>query len=62
MPSLPPILPLPYEHVNTRYEINPPYQKVKQTLACMHALDTYIWLIEQTAGGTDPLDPGCVGP
>jgi hypothetical protein len=63
VPQLPPILPLPYEHVNTKYELNPPYGKVKQTLVCMHHLATYIWLMEQLAGsGTDPLPAECVGP
>jgi hypothetical protein len=63
VPQLPPILPLPYEHVNTRYELNPPFGKVKSSLLCMHHLTTYIWLMEQQPGatGTDPLNPECVG-
>jgi hypothetical protein len=63
VPQLPPILPIPYEHVNTKYELNPPRGKIKQTIACMHHLTTYIWLMEQMAGsGVDPLDADCVGP
>ncbi len=63
VPQLPSILPLPYEHVNTKYELNPPAGKIKQNLACMHHLATYIWLLEQLGGtGTDPLPAECVGP
>lgn len=62
VPQLPPILPLPYEHVNTKFELVPPAGKVKQNLLCMHHLTTYVWLMEQLAGGTDPLDADCVGP
>jgi triacylglycerol lipase len=63
VPQLPPIVPLPYEHVNTKYELNPPFGKIQQTLLCMHHLATYIWLMEQLAGsGTDPLPPECVVP
>jgi hypothetical protein len=61
VPQLPPILPLPYEHVNTKYELNPPYRKIQQNVGCMHHLATYIWLMEQLAGqGTDPIPAGCV--
>jgi hypothetical protein len=63
VPQLPPILPLPYEHVNTKYEMNPPFGKIKQNILCMHHMTTYLWLLEQQAGaGTDPLNPECVGP
>lgn len=63
VPQLPPFLPLPYEHVNTKYELNPPLGKVKQTIPCMHHLATYIWLMEQLAGtGADPLPVECAGP
>jgi hypothetical protein len=63
VPQLPPILPLPYEHVNTKYELNPPYGKIQPNLLCMHDLTTYIWLMEQQPGatGTDALKPACVG-
>jgi hypothetical protein len=62
VPQLPPILPLPYEHVNTRYELSPPFGKIKLDLVCMHHLTTYIWLMEQQPGatGTDSLTPECV--
>jgi hypothetical protein len=63
VPQVPPILPLPYEHVNTKYELNPPFGRIKQTLICMHDLTTYIWLMEQLAGsGADSLKAECVGP
>jgi hypothetical protein len=63
VPQLAPILPLPYEHANTKYELNPPYRKIKQTIVCMHHLATYIWLMEQLASsGTDALPTECVGP
>lgn len=62
VPQLPPILPLPYEHVNTKYELNPPFGKIQQNLLCMHHLTTYVWLMEQQPGanGTDPLNPECI--
>jgi hypothetical protein len=59
VPDLPPILPLPYEHVNTKYELTPPAGVIKQTLACMHHLTTYIWLMR--LHGT-PLKPGSPRP
>jgi lipase (class 3) len=63
VPQLPPFLPLPYEHVNTKYELNPPFGKIKPNLLCMHHLTTYVWLMEQLSGtSTDPLNPECVGP
>ncbi len=59
--KLPPILPLPYEHVNTQYELNPPPNKINPTVPCMHHLTTYLWLMAQLTGSTDcPLDPPCV--
>ncbi|HTB13254.1 MAG TPA: lipase family protein [Bryobacteraceae bacterium] len=62
VPQLPPILPLPYEHVNTKYELNPPFGKIQPNLVCMHHLTTYVWLMEQQPGatGTDPLDSDCI--
>jgi Lipase (class 3) len=61
VPQLPPIIPLPYEHVNTKFELNPPFGKIQQTLLCMHHLATYIWLMEQQPGatGNDPIPQGC---
>ena len=58
--KLPPILPLPYEHVNTQYELNPPSNKINQTIPCMHYLTTYLWLMDQLAGTSAyPLDSDC---
>jgi len=60
VPKLPPILPLPYEHVNTQYELIPPPNKINATIVCMHILSTYLWLMDQLAGANVyPLDPGC---
>jgi len=60
VPQLPPILPLPYEHVNTKYELNPPPGKVAGTILCMHQLATYLWLMDQLAGNnTWQLTKGC---
>ena len=60
VPKLPSILPLPYEHVNTEYELNPQPGTIDQTIACMHHLTTYVWLMGSLAGaGAYPLDPDC---
>jgi hypothetical protein len=60
VPKLPPIVPLPYEHVNTVYELNPALNAVNPTIACMHSLTTYLWLMGQLAGNnTLALDPAC---
>jgi hypothetical protein len=60
VPKLPPILPLPYEHVNTEYELNCPPKQVKSTIPCMHHLTTYLWLAGQLAGTSAyPLDSDC---
>lgn len=59
--KLPPILPLPYEHVNTEFELNPPPNKINPSIPCMHHLTTYLWLMAQLAAGTAyPLDSDCV--
>ncbi len=50
VPKLPPILPLPYEHVNTAYELNPPPDAIAATIPCMHHLTTYLWLMARLAG------------
>ena len=61
VPKLPPFLPLPYEHVNTRFELNPPPNEINPTIACMHHLTTYLWLMGQLTGAsTLPLDADCV--
>ena len=52
VPKLPPILPLPYEHVNTLYELNPPPNKIQSTIPCMHHLTSYLWLMGQLAGAS----------
>jgi hypothetical protein len=63
VPKLPPLLPLPYEHVNTEYELNPAYGAIAGTIACMHHLTTYLWLMDQLANThTYQLDPGCAAP
>jgi len=60
VPKLPPILPLPYEHVNTQYELNPQPNKIKSTIPCMHHLTTYLWLMSQLAGSSAyPLNSDC---
>jgi hypothetical protein len=60
VPKLPPVAPLPYDHVNTQYELNPALNSVNPTIACMHSLTTYLWLMGQRAGtDTLPLDPAC---
>ena len=61
VPNLPPILPLPYEHVNTRYPLNPPPNAINPTIPCMHHLTTYLWLMSQRIGDSSyPLDTDCV--
>jgi hypothetical protein len=58
--KLPPIVPLPYEHVNTKYELNPPPNQIESSIPCMHHLTTYLWLMGQLAGSTaQALDPDC---
>jgi hypothetical protein len=60
VPKLPPILPLPYEHVNTLYELNPPPNQIKSSIPCMHHLTTYLWLMGQLAGSSAySLDSDC---
>ena len=61
VPKLPPILPLPYEHVNTQSELNPPPNAIDPSIPCMHHLTTYLWLMGQLAGSNAyPLDADCV--
>jgi hypothetical protein len=61
VPKLPPILPLPYEHVNTVYELNPLPNQIKSSIPCMHHLTTYLYLMGQLAGTSAyALDPDCV--
>lgn len=59
--KLPPIIPLPYEHVDTKYELNPAANQIKPTIPCMHHLTSYIWLMGKLAGtNAGPLDSDCV--
>lgn len=61
VPKLPPILPLPYEHVNMDCELNPPPDQIKSSIPCMHHLTTYLWLMAQLVGSSAyPLDADCV--
>jgi hypothetical protein len=62
-PDLVPQAPLfPYEHVGNGLELVPPFNSINATLACWHSLDTYLWLMDQDAGGnTLKVDAGCQG-
>jgi hypothetical protein len=61
VPQLPPILPLPYEHVNTKYELVPAMNQVQLTIPCMHHLTTYLFLMAKLAGAAGfPLNPECL--
>jgi hypothetical protein len=60
VPKLPPILPIPYEHVQSEYELVPPPHAICSTISCMHHLTTYLWLMDQMIGTNDhPLDQDC---
>ena len=62
VPSLPPILPLPYEHVNTPSELVEPNGAIQQNVVCAHSLSTYLWLMGQLAGVHDyPVTAKCQG-
>jgi hypothetical protein len=61
VPKVPPFLPLPYEHVNTEFELNPPPNAINPTIPCEHHLTTYLWLMAQQTGAAGyPLDADCV--
>ena len=61
VPKLPSILPFPYEHVNTEFELNPPPNQINPSIPCMHHLTTYLWLMGQLAATTAySLDLNCV--
>jgi hypothetical protein len=63
VPNLPLPFPLPYDHVNTGLELVAPANAIVPTIPCMHALTTYLWLIDQrVGGGHDPLDANCAMP
>jgi Lipase (class 3) len=49
---LPPMLPIPYEHVNTKFELNCSREAIESgaispTIAGMHHLTSYLWLMQQ---------------
>jgi hypothetical protein len=52
----------PYEHVGNDVELIPPMNSVQTNLACWHSIDTYLWLMDQQAGGnTLKVDLQCQG-
>jgi hypothetical protein len=52
-PDIVPKTPLPpYEHVGTGIELIPAFQTLNDSLACYHALDTYLWLMGIEAADT----------
>jgi hypothetical protein len=62
VPQLPPILPLPFEHSNTEYQLVPQFQAICGTIVCMHHLTTYLWLMDQFANAHEyELDSGRLG-
>jgi hypothetical protein len=62
VPKLPPILPLPYEHTNTPFELVAPMGAIQDNLACEHHLTTYLWLMGRQAGSNPyPVDADCQG-
>ena len=62
VPNLPPILPIPYEHVNLTCELVPPKDALQATIACEHHLGDYLWLMAQQAGpNIYPAAPECAG-
>jgi len=62
-PDLVPQTPtFPYEHIGNDIELIPPYNSVCANLACWHSIDTYLWLMDQQAGGnTLKVDAQCQG-
>lgn len=62
VPNLPPILPVPYEHINTASELTPPKDAIQANVVCEHHLTTYLWLMGQQAGtNAFPVDADCRG-
>lgn len=52
----------PYEDVGNDVELIPPMNSVQTNLACWHSIDTYLWLMDQQAGGnTLKVDLQCQG-
>lgn len=62
--DLVPNVPLfPYQHVGNDLELVAPFNAVCSNLLCWHSLDTYLWLMDQQAGGnTQKVDVQCQGP
>ncbi len=62
VPNLPPILPLPYEHTNTPFELVPPKDAIQASIVCEHHLATYLWLMGRQVGSSAyPEVPECRG-
>ncbi len=62
VPKLPPILPVPYEHVNSPFEVTPPMGAIQENVVCEHQLTTYLWLMGLQAGDNKyPVDADCRG-
>jgi hypothetical protein len=62
VPTLPPIIPLPYEHTNTPFALVAPQGAIQPNFACAHHLTTYLWLMDKQAGGnTYAVIQGCQG-
>jgi len=62
VPQLPPILPLPYEHTNTPFELVAPMGAIQNNLACAHDLKTYLWLMGRQVGANPyPAAAACQG-
>ncbi len=62
VPHLPPILPLPYEHVNFPFELVAPMNAIQPNVLCAHHLTTYLWLMGQQVGKNPfPANKECQG-
>jgi hypothetical protein len=60
IPKVPSILPLPYQHVNTQYELTPPPNAIAPTIPCMLHLKTYLWMMNEFLGNSaHPLNGNC---
>ncbi len=63
VPKLPPILPVPYEHVNTDEALIPVPGEIKAEIACMHVIETYLHLVAAKAGAAGfPVGANCIPP
>jgi hypothetical protein len=60
IPQLPPVLPIPYEQVNTEFLLNDTSNILIHNIDCDHHLTTYLFLIAQITGQAGfPLDADC---